>query len=340
MKRLVKSLVAVIAITHIGNITALAETNGYGAGVGREDTVNINDYSTSSWDRFEYNYEFETGVNYKEELGRPTQTDIVPRNPQNENVRRNKDVTFIPPAYGVFSGEIDSNRSNPYMTPDVYQYARENSNYNDIKTYDTLSQGINGASSSSEMLAPTSVGYNNSGTSGNSVTINPNSSTGSSSSSSSNSSGNSYSGSVTYENSYRYERVITEVSPYSDGSIGLLKIQKLGLSVKIYEGETLDNMKKGVGHFEHTSQWDGNIGLAGHNGGSSGYFEDVKNLILGDKITYETSQGKRTYEVTSKTVISSSDFSYLGYSTDNRITLITCVKNSPNERLVVQAIEI
>lgn len=339
MKRLIKSFVAVAMLAQLGSVTALAETNGYGAGVGREDTININDYSTSSWDRFEYNYQFETGVDYKEELGRPTQTNIVPRNPATENVRRNKDVTFIPPSYGVFSGEIDSNRSNPYMTPDVYQYGREDNNYNDIKKYDTLSQGINGASSSTEMLAPTSVGYSNSG-GGNSTTSIPSIPNQNNGNQSSSQSSSSSSASITYSDNNNYGSLITSVTPYSDGSIGVIKIQKLGLSVKVYEGESLDSMKKGVGHFEHTSQWDGNIGLAGHNGGSSGYFEDVKDLNMGDKITYETTQGKRVYEVTAKTVISSSDFSHLTYSPDNRITLITCVKNSPNERLVVQATEV
>lgn len=40
------------------------------------------------------------------------------------------------------------------------------------------------------------------------------------------------------------------------------------------------------------------------------------------------------------TNISSTDYSYLNEMGDNRITLITCVKNQPSLRLCVQAVEI
>lgn len=50
---------------------------------------------------------------------------------------------------------------------------------------------------------------------------------------------------------------------YSDGSLGQLKISKIGLSVKVYETESLESLAKGAGHFKSTSCWDGNVGLAG-----------------------------------------------------------------------------
>lgn len=132
----------------------------------------------------------------------------------------------------------------------------------------------------------------------------------------------------------------TAVKEYSDGSMGTLKISSIGLSVKVYDGESNASMKKGVGHFSYTSAWDGNVGLCGHNGGSSGYFEDLKDVEKGDKITYKTKYGTRTYKVTSIKKIDDDDFSdLLDDTTDNRLTLITCVRNQSTKRLCVIAKE-
>ena len=77
-------------------------------------------------------------------------------------------------------------------------------------------------------------------------------------------------------------------SYYTDGSIGRLKIPVLGLSVKVYENESLENLAKGAGHFKSTSCWDGNVGLAGHNRGVANHFGKIHTLENGDKITYTT----------------------------------------------------
>ena len=131
-----------------------------------------------------------------------------------------------------------------------------------------------------------------------------------------------------------------EVKEYADGSMGTLKISSIGLSVKVYDGESNTSMKKGVGHFSYTSAWDGNVGLCGHNGGSSGYFEDLKDVAKGDKITYTTKYGTRTYKVTTIKKIADDDFSdLLDDTNDNRLTLITCVRNQSTKRLCVIAKE-
>ena len=78
---------------------------------------------------------------------------------------------------------------------------------------------------------------------------------------------------------------------YTDGSIGRLKIPVLGLSVKVYENESLENLAKGAGHFKSTSCWDGNVGLAGHNRGVANHFGKIHTLENGDKITYTTKLG-------------------------------------------------
>ena len=99
-------------------------------------------------------------------------------------------------------------------------------------------------------------------------------------------------------------------------------------------------MKKGIGHIASTSAWDGTIGLVGHNRGSNDYFRKLKNLELGDEITYKTKLGTREYEVTFIGRINETDWSRLQYTDDNRITLITCVEDVPDKRLCVQAVEV
>lgn len=125
----------------------------------------------------------------------------------------------------------------------------------------------------------------------------------------------------------------------SDGSIGALSIPSLGISMKVYEGTTAASMKKGVGHFSETSGWYGNIGLAGHNRNAAYVIGSIKDLKIGDTITYTTRLGTRTYHVSFVGNISSTDWSYLQGTADNRITLITCLANQPSLRVCVQAKE-
>ena len=146
----------------------------------------------------------------------------------------------------------------------------------------------------------------------------------------------------TYNEDY-FQYPITDVSEVRDssgGSIGTLRIPEIDLKVTAYDGDTYEAMKKGVGHIASTSAWDGNIGLVGHNRGSNDYFRKLKNLELGDEITYKTKLGTREYEVTFIGRISETDWSRLQYTDDNRITLITCVEDVPDKRLCVQAVEV
>ena len=127
---------------------------------------------------------------------------------------------------------------------------------------------------------------------------------------------------------------------YQDGSIGTLNIPKLGISVKVWEGETTESMAKGVAHYSSTSAWAGNVGLCGHNRGAKYNIGTVKDLAPGDIITYTTMYGTRTYQVTMVTIISNTDWSYLQSTADNRITITTCLENHPESRVCVQAVEV
>ena len=127
---------------------------------------------------------------------------------------------------------------------------------------------------------------------------------------------------------------------YEDGSIGTLSVARTGKTIKVYEGEALSNLAKGAGHFSSTSAWDGNVALAGHNRGGSAYFSFVKDMQNGDKLTYATKYGTRTYKVISKTQINEWDNLPLAWSADNILTLITCVADVPENRYCVIAVEV
>ena len=126
---------------------------------------------------------------------------------------------------------------------------------------------------------------------------------------------------------------------YQDGSIGTVKIPRLGISVKVWEGETTASMSKGVAHYSSTSAWDGNVGVCGHNRGARYNIGTIKNLKQGDIITYTTAYGTRTYQVALVQIIANNDWSYLQGTADNRITLTTCLENHPESRVLVQAVE-
>ena len=122
--------------------------------------------------------------------------------------------------------------------------------------------------------------------------------------------------------------------------LGTLTIKKIDLKAKVKEGSSQEVLKEYIGHMPETAKYDGNIGLAAHNRGNQySYFARINELEKGDKIVYKTKFYERTYIVNKKKVIYDTDWSYLQGTKDNRITMITCIANKPNQRLCVQAVE-
>ena len=132
---------------------------------------------------------------------------------------------------------------------------------------------------------------------------------------------------------------VTDDLYYSNGSLGTLKIPAIGLTVKVYQGTDSAALKKGAGHFINTSIWDGNVCFAGHNRGVNNHFGKIHTLEAGDTITLTTMLGTRTYAVTSVEKVSVNDSSGTASTTDNRVTLYTCVMNQPEYRWCVTAIQ-
>ena len=51
----------------------------------------------------------------------------------------------------------------------------------------------------------------------------------------------------------------------SDGTMGIIKIEKIGFEGLIQDGTDLKTLDNYVGHFKNSSIFDGNVALAAHN---------------------------------------------------------------------------
>ena len=60
-------------------------------------------------------------------------------------------------------------------------------------------------------------------------------------------------------------------------------------------------------------------------------------MIIGDVIDYRIDDFVKSYKVKSINIIKDTDWTYLENTNDDRLTLITCVRNKPDYRLCVQA---
>lgn len=120
-----------------------------------------------------------------------------------------------------------------------------------------------------------------------------------------------------------------------------IKISKIYLDAPIMEGTESEILRRAVGHFESSSTWNGNVTLAAHNRGYKyNYFAKIKELELGDIITYQTEYGEKQYEVVSNKIIEETDWSYVQNTKENKITLITCEENKREYRRCIQAKQI
>ena len=119
--------------------------------------------------------------------------------------------------------------------------------------------------------------------------------------------------------------------------VGIIKIDKINFEGLVYEGTSTSTLNKGVGHFENSAFFDGNVCLAAHN--SNEYWAKLNTLQNEDIIFYTSFLGTRKYKVNNISKISEIDWSFIENKDKNSISLITCVKGIPSQRLLVQGIE-
>lgn len=137
--------------------------------------------------------------------------------------------------------------------------------------------------------------------------------------------------------------VATSIAPMptitKGGAIARLTIPSIGLDKYVYEGTSQSNMARGIAHFDCTSGFTGNIGLAGHNRSAYNHaaFQKLKDVQLGDVVTYTTAYGTATYVVSNITTCATTDTSGLQQDGTNKLTMYTCQMNQPEVKLCVVA---
>jgi len=132
---------------------------------------------------------------------------------------------------------------------------------------------------------------------------------------------------------------VAESAAYS-GVIGVLEIPRLEYAEAVTQGDDDTTLRVSVGHLPDTPlPWGpGNSVLAGHR---DTHFRALRNLVIGDRITFKTPRGMFEYEVKDKVIVEPDDLSVVA-PTDNRtLTLITCypftyIGNAP-QRFIVRA---
>jgi len=111
--------------------------------------------------------------------------------------------------------------------------------------------------------------------------------------------------------------------------------------------EVADGLSQGVIHINGTSKpgEPGNVFITGHSsnypwakGNYNSIFALLDNLVAGDKIQVNNNGSNYIYTVTDKKVVNPDDISVMQQTSDNRLTLMTCVPVGTNlRRLIVTA---
>lgn len=113
--------------------------------------------------------------------------------------------------------------------------------------------------------------------------------------------------------------------PGYDTIFATLKIPKINVEAPLYHGDSLDILKKGVGHYPG-SYFPGegsSVILAAHN--SKEHFMYLPKLKKNDKVIVDTIYGTFTYEVYDYKIIKDTDVASLPVQTDKEILMMyTC----------------
>jgi sortase A len=137
---------------------------------------------------------------------------------------------------------------------------------------------------------------------------------------------------------------LSEPHLLADGDVlGEIQVSRLGLDAIVIQGDSPATLKRAVGHLSKSAlpgEW-GNVALAGHR---DTFFRPLRDIRLGDVITFKTQERSFEYLVQSITVVAPTDIRVLEPLTGHDLTLLTCypvyyVGPAP-KRLVVRAREV
>lgn len=125
-------------------------------------------------------------------------------------------------------------------------------------------------------------------------------------------------------------------------AIGLIKIDKINLTLPIVDGTSENDLNNAAGRLEGTAKLGeiGNAAIAAHRGYSRGrLFNRLDEMEIGDKIKIQTKDSRLEYEVYQVLIVEPTDLSVLDNKEDQSIiTLITCDPlYDATHRLIVHA---
>lgn len=123
--------------------------------------------------------------------------------------------------------------------------------------------------------------------------------------------------------------------------IGYITINSIAIKdFPVKDGADLTTIKTAIGHFAESATWEGNVAFCAHNRDYKYDFRNLHKINIGDIVIYKTRFGERSYQVTLKTEIDETDWSYVTENTStNMLTMITCIESQPSKRLLVQAVQ-
>jgi sortase A len=146
----------------------------------------------------------------------------------------------------------------------------------------------------------------------------------------------------------KFEQAVALPNPeprvFMDGDvIGEMQVPRLGLSVMVVQGDSPANLRRAVAHISSSPLPGelGNVAFAGHR---DTFFSPLRNILIGDEITFKTPARTFTYLVESIHVVAPSDLQVLDPTAGHDLTLVTCypfyyVGPAP-KRFIVRAREI
>lgn len=125
---------------------------------------------------------------------------------------------------------------------------------------------------------------------------------------------------------------------------GILKIEKISLSLPILKGSTKKNLDFSIASIDGTGRpWDtGNYAIAGHRSHSFGRnFNRLDELLIGDYLEVIDLEGNHySYIIKEKIIVNAEDTWVLNSTNDKKeITLVTChplYEKNPTTRLIIK----
>lgn len=126
--------------------------------------------------------------------------------------------------------------------------------------------------------------------------------------------------------------------PAEGDPVAKIEIPSIGVNRTVVSGVSLDQLKRGPGHYPETPLpgQKGNVAIAGHRTTYGQPFHNIDKVKKGDDVIFETIQGTFVYEVTETIIVKPNQVEILEDKGDNRVTLIAChPKYSARERIIV-----